>query len=162
MIRLRPHHLLCLLTYAGKGYSTAFVQNFDAIASRLASDSPWIEVVEGPDEVCQPLLGSCDHHCEEASVRVRDRLAAEDLMRLLGRIEAPTLLLTEVSSEENRETSSSVIAPGARLALTADRLQKMREAFRRGEVRRACAGCPWHGFCDEIAAQGFATTRLLS
>ena len=24
-IRLRAHHLLCLLTYAGKGYSPAFI-----------------------------------------------------------------------------------------------------------------------------------------
>ena len=35
-VRLRAHHLLCLLTYVGKGYSPAFTANYDAIAGRLA------------------------------------------------------------------------------------------------------------------------------
>ncbi|OWU61413.1 2Fe-2S ferredoxin, partial [Staphylococcus aureus] len=34
-IRLRGHHLLCMLTYVGKGYSPAFVENYDAMAGRL-------------------------------------------------------------------------------------------------------------------------------
>lgn len=144
MIRLRPHHLLCLLTYAGKGYSPAFVANFDALAARLAQEPQWIEVVCGPDAICQPLLASEDHHCTGASVAERDRLAAEDLSSLLGQ----------------------TIAPGTRFALTPARIEQMRAAFAqegsggKGGIRRACSGCQWHGLCDQIAAQNFAQTRL--
>ncbi len=34
-ITLRAHHLLCVLTYSGKGYSPAFVTNFDSVVRRL-------------------------------------------------------------------------------------------------------------------------------
>ena len=30
-IKLRAHHLLCLLTYVGKGYSPAFTANYDRV-----------------------------------------------------------------------------------------------------------------------------------
>lgn len=35
MIRLRPHHLLCTQGYSGKGYSTDFVDNMNAVVHRL-------------------------------------------------------------------------------------------------------------------------------
>ncbi len=34
-IKIRPHHLLCLLTYAGEGYNDAFIDNFNKIVHRL-------------------------------------------------------------------------------------------------------------------------------
>ncbi len=34
-VRLRAHHLLCLLTYVGKGYTPAFTANYDAVVARL-------------------------------------------------------------------------------------------------------------------------------
>ena len=34
-VRLRAHHLLCLLTYVGKGYSPAFTANYDKVVRRL-------------------------------------------------------------------------------------------------------------------------------
>ena len=76
-VRLRPHHLLCLLTYVGKGYSAAFVANYDAIARRL-SRGEHIEIVDGPDDICRPLLGEPEPHCWRDSVIVRDEQAARD------------------------------------------------------------------------------------
>ncbi len=77
-VRLRGHHLLCMLTYIGKGYSPAFVDNYDTIAERLSGGED-IEIIDGPDDICQPLLCTGDCHCFNESVVVRDRLA---LMRL--------------------------------------------------------------------------------
>ena len=34
-VRLRAHHLLCMLTYVGKGYTAAFTANYDRIVERL-------------------------------------------------------------------------------------------------------------------------------
>ena len=36
-VRLRPHHLLCLLSYIGRGYSPAFSANMTRVARRLGA-----------------------------------------------------------------------------------------------------------------------------
>jgi len=132
-VRVRPHHLLCLLTYVGKGYSAAFVANYDVIARRLSSGEE-VELVEGPDDICGPLLDDADPHCWRDSVTERDRQAALDLKELLGR----------------------PVEAGAVMSLTAARLQRMRAAFASGKTRAACGGCEWHELCTAIAGQGFA------
>lgn len=139
MIRLRPHHLLCMLTYSGEGYSPEFSANFDRIASSIAAGNQTVEIVFGPDDVCAPILGDADCHCRNASVDERDRLAAEALGELLHQ----------------------PLNGGAKFKITGDKLDRMREAFAKGTIRKACQGCQWSRFCDGIASGGFAGTRLL-
>ena len=70
-VALRAHHLLCMLTYVGKGYSAEFAHNFDGLASRLAAGEE-VLLVEGPDAICAPLCeseGACAH-CHGTGVRV--------------------------------------------------------------------------------------------
>jgi hypothetical protein len=136
-VRLRPHHLLCLLTYAGKGYSEAFTAGFDAIVSRLALGAE-IEVVDGPDDICAPLRHDAAAHCHRDSVRWRDRQAAADLSALRGQ----------------------AVAAGERLTLDAALLSNWRQAFAQGRTRAACGGCEWQALCSAIAAQDFAASRL--
>lgn len=132
-IRLRPHHLLCLLTYVGKGYGAAFVANYDAIAARIG-DGEDLLIVAGPDDICAPLLGDAEPHCHRDSVIERDRLALRDLGELLE--VAPTV------------GETIVLGPAV--------LKQMREAFTTGRTRAACVGCEWHGLCTSISARGYA------
>ncbi|UVK44293.1 DUF1284 domain-containing protein [Mesorhizobium sp. AR07] len=136
-IRLRAHHLLCLLTYVGKGYSPAFTANYDGIAERLSRGED-ILLVSGPDDVCAPLLDEPEPHCLRDSAAERDRFAAQDVADLLAR----------------------PIRAGARLDLDAAILARMRQAFSAGLVRRACAGCEWHGLCSMVAAGFYRDTRV--
>ncbi|MGX5829120.1 DUF1284 domain-containing protein [Mesorhizobium sp. 43Arga] len=136
-IRLRAHHLLCLLTYVGKGYSPAFTANYDAIAERLSRGED-ILLVSGPDDVCAPLLDGLEPHCLNESVVERDLLAAHDVEDLLA----------------------LPIQPGARLDLDAAILARMRQAFSVGGVRKACDGCEWNELCGVIAAEGFCDTKV--
>jgi uncharacterized protein len=136
-ISLRPHHLLCLLTYAGEGYSAAFTASFDGIAARIAAGED-IRLVMGPDDVCAPLLDSAEAHCRLESVAERDDQAADALMHLLVRS----------------------IRPGERLTLDVNAFNQMRRAFLTGSIRKACAGCEWAGSCTAIAADGYLRTRL--
>ncbi|PSM17844.1 MULTISPECIES: DUF1284 domain-containing protein [Nitratireductor] len=136
-VRLRPHHLLCVLTYAGKGYSPAFTANMTAIAGRLAGGED-VEVVAGPDDVCAPLLSDPQPHCHRASVSERDRAAIDDLGRVLA---LPVRL-------------------GGRLRLDATWLGRLRAAFAAGHVRSACHECEWDALCTAIAQDGFAHTVL--
>jgi len=136
-VRLRAHHLLCMLTYAGDGYSRAFTANFDAIVERIAAGEN-ILIVAGPDDLCAPLLCAPDPHCLRDSVRERDRLAARDLGKLLD---------MDVSAK-------------CRVTIGEPELRRMREAFASGETREACQGCEWHGLCTAVARRGFRDAKL--
>jgi hypothetical protein len=136
-VRLRSHHLLCLLTYVGKGYSAAFIANYDAITKRLGRGED-ILIVSGPDDICQPLLGEAEPHCLRESAAGRDELAARDVGRLLAR----------------------PIRAGARFSLDAATLTGLRAAFSAGVTREACQGCEWANLCTTVAAGGYRDVRL--
>lgn len=131
-VRLRPHHLLCLLTYAGKGYSPEFAANYDLIAERITRGED-VLIVDGPDDICAPLLDEPEPHCWRESVTERDVLAAHDLDRLLA----------------------MPIRAGISLSLEQDFLHRMRTAFAEGSTRQACAGCEWSELCSSIASDAF-------
>ena len=139
-IRLRPHHLLCMLTFVGEGYSPAFVANFERITQRIAAGDQTIEIVFAPDDICAPILSDPGCHCRNSTVAERDRLAAEALTELL----------------------QQPIRPNTQLTLNAAALDRMRQAFRAGTIRSACHGCQWSPLCDSIAANHFVDTRLLN
>jgi len=137
-VRLRAHHLLCLLTYVGRGYSTTFVENLDGIASRLR-DGEELVLILGPDDVCAPLLlDDAIAHCFGASAAERDNRAAADVAGLLSRS----------------------LVNGSRLVLDTMTLLRLREAFAKRSTRAACGGCEWTDLCTAVAASGFADARL--
>ena len=136
-VRLRPHHLLCLLTYVGEGYTPEFVDNLDHVARKLL----WGEdvlLVEGPDDICAPVLGTEHGHCTGPSVTERDHKAAQAVAAVLG----------------------VDVAAGARLRLDAATLGRLREGFASGTIRAGCAGCEWAELCSAISARGYTGTRL--
>lgn len=137
-VRLRPHHLLCMLTYLGKGYTPTFIKNFDALATRIASGE-MIQVVHGPDDVCAPLhSGIPGYHCVDGEISLRDTFATQDLEALL-----------DIGLRKNM-----------RLQVDAERLTQMRQAFQAGTIRRACKKCLWDNVCTEVAQNAFQAPDL--
>jgi uncharacterized protein len=136
-VRLRPHHLLCMLTYVGKGYSPAFVENYEVIAARLSAGEE-IELVAGPDDICGPLTTDPEAHCHGASVIERDRAATEAVARLIG----------------------SPLNLGARITPSPALLSRLRKTFATGEIRAACSGCEWSDLCDSVAGGGYVGARV--
>ena len=51
-LHLRPHHLLCLQTFVGRGYSEEFVEHMTLVKRQLADDpgTP-ITLVHGADDL---------------------------------------------------------------------------------------------------------------
>jgi hypothetical protein len=137
MVRLRGHHLLCLLTFVGEGYTPAFTQNFRRIAERLSAGED-IEIVEGPDDICAPILDLPEAHCRNRSVRDRDEWALAATADRLG-----------VS-----------LKAGSVLNLDGERLHALRAAFAAGMTRAACDECEWSGLCTRIAHDGFEGTLV--
>lgn len=136
-VSLRAHHLLCMLTYIGKGYTPAFTVNYDAIMQRLNGGED-ILLVDGLDDICAPLLGEADPHCWRESVIERDRQALDALSELLAR----------------------PLRAGVSIVLESHHLAMMRSAFAGGETRKACGGCEWAGLCTTIAGGDFKGVRL--
>ncbi len=143
-VALRAHHLLCLLTYVGKGYTPAFTANFDRIAARLSAGEA-AELVAGPDAICAPLCAAGtaveandEPHCRRASAARRDALALEAVRALLGQ----------------------PLALGSRLTLTPSLQTRLRAAFADGRLRAACSGCEWHALCSAVAAEGYRGAKL--
>ncbi|MDF2618787.1 MAG: hypothetical protein K0S00_1446 [Xanthobacteraceae bacterium] len=136
-VRLRGHHLLCLLTFVGKGYTPAFTANYRRIVARL-NQGEAVELVGGPDDICAPMLAEAENHCFNASVAERDAQALADVAALIGR----------------------PLAAGMQLVLDADLLARLRGAFAAGTTRVACIGCQWHALCTDIAAGNYAGVRL--
>lgn len=135
-IRLRAHHLLCLLTYVGKGYTPAFIAQYDALVTRLNAGEEAV-LVEGPDDICAPMLEG-RHHCLKPRITARDAQALADLARLVGR----------------------PLGAGEPVPLDRGSVARMRRAFAHGAIRQACAGCQWSELCTDIAAAGFAEVRV--
>jgi uncharacterized protein len=135
-VRLRAHHLLCTLTYIGEGYSAEFISNYDIVAARLAAGEE-IVVVDGPDDICKPLLATANRHCTQARAAQRDRRAAAELHSVLG----------------------DYPQPGDHLNIS-ESIERLRSAFASGAIRGACTGCRWSDLCSTVAAQDFCHARI--
>ena len=70
MIRLRPHHGLCIQHFTGKGYSAAFVANMTHVIAVLrAMPETQIELTADMDVLC-----ACCPHNQEELVNLRRSL----------------------------------------------------------------------------------------
>ncbi|MGP4665528.1 DUF1284 domain-containing protein [Agrobacterium pusense] len=127
-----------MLTYVGKGYTSGFVENYDRVAARLNAGEEDVELVDGPDDICEGLLCESHAHCFNEGVVKRDETARVSVSVILG----------------------ETLAAGKRLQATPDFLAKMRLAFAAGDIRQACRGCQWSRLCDRIAASGFAGVKI--
>lgn len=137
-LRLRGHHLLCLLTYKGLGYSPVFVAGMTAVATALTAGREAV-IVDGPDDICAPLcLAEDKPHCHEETVPLRDARALALVAGVLGR----------------------PLAAGDRLRLDRDMIARLRAAYAAGAFTDACSLCEWQPLCRDIAAAGFGEVIL--
>lgn len=123
MIRLRGHHLLCLLGYRGMGYSADFCANMTSIYEKLREQpQTQIVLVEGPDDICAAYPKDKPPHCEEASVAARDS-------RVLAKL-------------------GLQVGSGMRWSDVCSAVEGTMEP---DDIGRICAGCPWepYGVCED-------------
>ncbi len=138
-VALRGHHLICVLTFCGRGYTPAFTENMIAIVDALSAGAT-VRIAAGADAICAPLKAGCgvDIHCGNADVAGRDERALRAVSGVLGRS----------------------LQPGDKVRFDKPTLAALRAAFSDGRLAGACAGCPWQDFCNTVATTGFAATRL--
>jgi hypothetical protein len=126
-----------MLTYVGKGYTPGFTVNYDRVAARLNKGED-IEIVNGPDEICAPLLDDPDAHCRGDSVVMRDKAALDAVTTIPG----------------------LELAIGSRFTLSPNILELLRAEFSQGTIRAACSSCEWSNLCDSVASSGFCGVKI--
>ena len=130
-IRFRPHHFLCALGYAGKGYSDSFTRNMTSIVvDRLRAPdgaAAEIEVVPWDDDICAPCPNRRGHLC-----------TAQDKITRLDTAHATALGL----------------APGDVLRW-GEALERIRANVAPGRLDTICAGCEWlqFGLCSAALSE---------
>ncbi|WP_424766520.1 DUF1284 domain-containing protein [Paenibacillus sp. sgz302251] len=121
-IRLRGHHLLCLLGYRGMGYSEEFCVNMTDIYETLRTmPETEIEIITGPDDVCRAYPPDKANHCEGTVYELDEKI------------------LTKLS-----------LAPHERGSWQ-DICGRIADKIIPSDISHLCATCPWekYGVCQE-------------
>lgn len=122
-MELRAHHLLCLTTYRGKGYSEAFVAEMDRVHDALRSGREAglrLVVTEALDVTCRACPNREGEGCRfQQSVVNRDRRMLAELGLAPG----------------------EAIEAGPAIAWVRDRHEALQDAV--------CQGCSWFDLCAE-------------
>ena len=122
-LHLRPHHLLCLQTFVGRGYSEEFIEHMTLVKKQLTTNprTP-ITLVSGADDLCAHCPNCVEGQCTSEKPVLYDRLVEEKLARL-------------DSSSNPPHTINGIPAD---LHITADTLSE------------CCPGCDWRELCTKV------------
>ncbi len=71
-VNLRGHHLICIHTFAGEGYSSAFANNMQRIIDALKMPTQTVRIVEGLDHICTFCPHSNWTSCLKDDDKVKD------------------------------------------------------------------------------------------
>ena len=75
IIKFRPHHFMCTISFRGKGYSLSFIKNYKNIVQQLRADeNSIIEVVEYMDDICAP----CPNKINNVVCKMQDKILKLD------------------------------------------------------------------------------------
>ena len=127
-LKIRGHHLLCLLGFRGRGYSPAFVEAMRRVSEVFRSDADTpIVLVTGCDIICASCPHNIDGECRkspDAAIRINDKDAA--ILKKLG------------------FRANSCTTPKEAMA-------KVKEIFSPGDITAMCGQCQWLelGYCVE-------------
>ena len=135
-LHLRPHHLLCLQTFIGYGYSEEFVRQMTAVKHQLADfpDAP-VRIVRGTDMLCSHCPNCRKGHCKSDKPGQFDQL-------VMAKIEKSVNLLSSSGPSANCSAASadSFLLHGIPkyLILTNALLEE------------CCPGCEWKDLCCKV------------
>src|SRR5690606_20861246 len=123
MYKLRGHHLFCLLGYRGMGYSLEYVENMTIVHQTLRQNpKTLIQIVKGPDHLCEKYPNTGEYHCQNNSIYERDAKILEQMGLRIGQI---------VRWEEIETRIKQNVVPS--------------------DIQTVCESCSWrsYGVCEE-------------
>lgn len=123
MIKLRGHHIFCLLGYRGMGYSEEYAENMTKIQTILRTEpDTLIQIIKGPDHLCAKFPEGQPYHCEDKGIYVRD----SEILKRLGLKFSDVLPWREVE-------------------------RRIRVEIVPSDIATVCETCSWrsYGYCEE-------------
>lgn len=127
-LKIRGHHLICLLGFRGRGYSPAFVEAMRRVSEvfHSAPDAPIVLITR-----CDVICASCPHNIDDkcrkspdAASRIKDKDAA---------------ILKKIGFRANSRTTPR------------EAWEKVKERFTPEDITAMCGHCQWLelGYCIE-------------
>lgn len=128
ILHLRPHHLLCLQTFVGHGYSDEFVAQMTLVKRQLAEDplTP-IELFSGTDDLCAHCPNCVEGKCTSEKPALFDRLVSERLIQM---------------QSTNSQVRPSISTAQLKLKGIPKELQMNADL-----IKQCCPGCQWKELC---------------
>ncbi len=123
MYHLRGHHLFCLLGYRGMGYSKEYVENMTKLHQTLREHpDTWVQIVKGPDQLCEHYPNTGEYHCKDAHIYERDAAILEKMGLEIGQ----TLQWSEIEARIRKQVVPT-------------------------DIQEVCETCSWrdYGVCEE-------------
>ena len=130
---LRPHHLLCLQTFVGHGYSPEFTAHMTIVQKQLTTDplTP-ITLVNCPDDLCGHCPNCVDGSCTSPKPALFDHLVGQKLN---------TTEDTENAAPKHTDASDSPLT-----------LHGIPSILHMSEqlLAECCPDCEWKELCVEV------------
>lgn len=145
---LRPHHLLCLQSFVGHGYSEEFVQQMSVVKQQLTDspDTP-VKIVQGADMLCLHCpnckMGTCTSDKPAIFDQlVLNRLTLAPLNRTVDGLSAtPELTIYGISNDLSASPELTVYGIPESLTISQTLIEK------------CCPGCEWEYLCRRIIGE---------
>ena len=128
-MRLRAHHLLCILGFRGLGYDEKFIKGMTKVIQKIR-DNPNLEIklIEECDDICSVCPFNVEGFCKneaigsEEKVKEKDRRIAEKLDLEIGNL----VTIKEI-------------------------LNLIKQKIKPDDLSVICRDCPWlkMGYCEE-------------
>ena len=141
-IYLRPHHLLCLQTFVGHGYSPEFTAHMTYVKSLLDADSHApITLVNGPDDLCGHCPNCVDNACTSPKPALFDHLVAQKLN-----------LHNVQDTATNEKADAPITSAGSLESTTPMTIHGIPSTLRMTSqlLDECCPGCEWKELCMEF------------
>lgn len=132
LIKVRGHHLLCLLTFRGMGYGPAFVKNFKRIVKNFAShpESVIILTTES-DVICSSCPYNKDGRCfKKENSRATTKAHDKRVLKMFGFKEREEVEIHEI-------------------------LDKIKSKISPRNLLKICKKCSWLGHCSNLSEFNF-------
>ncbi len=128
-MRLRAHHLLCILGFRGLGYDEKFIKGMEMVIQKIKKNPDLkIRLTEGCDDICSACPFNIEGFCGNEAV------GGEEAVR-----------------RKDREVGER-LELGARKEYGIRRiLNLIKKKIKPGDLSDICGDCPWleMGYCEE-------------
>ncbi len=144
-ICLRPHHLLCLQTFVGHGYSPEFTAHMTIVQKQLTTDplTP-ITLVNGPDVLCGHCPNCVDGSCTSPKPAVFDHLVAQKLHLKEEHVTEKSTLVHSIAASDSSTSAAASDSPISINGIPS--ILHMSEQL----LAECCPDCEWKELCVEV------------